>query len=668
MAKHKNTNKQHKQATSSSKKQAKNSKHPKQKKANRRTKKTTTAWWKDKKILVPLLAILAITFVVFYPSIGNEFTNWDDQDYVYENPYISNLTFDRVVTFFSQPIAFNYHPLTMLSLAINYHFSELNATPYHLTNLIFHLLATLFVFLFTYKLSRNKLIVAIFVAFLFGIHPMHVESVAWIAERKDVLYGFFFAWGLWTYLFYLETKATKFYVYTFLLFLLSCLSKPAAVTFPLALLLIDWYWNKLDIKKLDTKLLLNKIPFFILSVIFGVITVKAQVNDAISAFDTYTIPERIMFASYGAMYYITQLFVPLKLSTLHPYPKDTASLSVFFYIAPIAFAILLGLLAYSWKHTKVAIFGMFFYLATIALTLQFVTVGGAIVSERYTYVPYIGLLFVLGMGIQYLLDNKKLGANTQYITLGIVGIWALGLSYVSFDRCSVWENPLTLWTDVISKYPKADAAYLGLGNYYRKEKKLDKALANYDKAIELNPDDYKPYNDRGNTYFDLRKDKEAIQDFEKALSLKPTIHQTFNNLGSVYARSGNYAKGLENFNKAIEINTTFVDAYLNRAILYTLTQKYDLAKKDYDFYISYKPNFPKTYYWRARNAFAQKNYSVAIQDFTKAIQLQPNSKDYYYNRSKTYFAMGNKSQALADAKKAQQLGMQIEASYLQSLQ
>ena len=229
-------------------------------------------------------AILLLTLIAFYPSINCSFINWDDQFYVTDSKLIQSLSFENIKKIFSTEsvVALNYHPLTILSLAIDYHLGNLDPRQYHFTNLFIHILNTLLVFFFAYKLSDRKLIVGIFVSIFFGIHPMHVESVAWIAERKDVLYTFFFITGLLTYLSYSETKKKKFLVLTFIFFFLSVLSKAMAVVFPFVILLIDYY----KARKVSLEVFVEKIPFFLISLIFGIFALRIQVNEINFSYQT----------------------------------------------------------------------------------------------------------------------------------------------------------------------------------------------------------------------------------------------------------------------------------------------------------------------------------------------------------------------------------------------
>ena len=375
-------------------------KPPKPAKKAKKVKKATP-WWKDSRIRLILLGLAVVTFLTFIPSLNNDFTNWDDQDYVTDNPHVVNIDAKSINAMFTQQIASNYHPLTILSLAINYQFAVLDAPLYHWTNLLFHVLNTLLVFYFVYLFTGRKWEGALVVALLFGIHPMHVESVAWIAERKDVLYTAFFLGGMIQYLGYLKSKKNKKLIYTGIFFLLSLLSKPTAVTFPVVMVLMDFVKNR----KFDSRAIVEKIPFFILSIIFGLITINIQSGSAIGSMEDYTIVQRVMFASYGVYYYIAKLFVPTGLATFHPYPPLNA-IPVIFKAAPVFVLILLAAVAYSLRSTKIILFGVAFYLVKIALTLQFVQVGSAIVSERYTYMSYIGLFMIIGALVDFLIKQK----------------------------------------------------------------------------------------------------------------------------------------------------------------------------------------------------------------------------------------------------------------------
>src|SRR6185436_5019321 len=277
---------------------------------------------------------------------------------------------------FTEASASNYHPLTMLSLAFNYAISGTVPFSYHFVNWLLHILNTALVFLFIYKISGKKVYVAAFASLIFGVHPMHVESVAWVSERKDMLYTFFFLLALLQYWRFLEAGKRSNVILCFVFFILSLLSKPAAVILPIVLLLLD-YWKG---RSFNWKMLVEKIPFFILSIIFGFITIKVQSSDAIVSFDIYPLWSRFFFASYTIMIYAARFFVPYPLSAFHPYPSVN-ELGLPVLLSPI---FIIGLLILLWlkRKDKLVVFSLLFFIVNLLLVMQFISIGLTIVSER----------------------------------------------------------------------------------------------------------------------------------------------------------------------------------------------------------------------------------------------------------------------------------------------
>ena len=276
--------------------------------------------------------ILIVTFLLFYNTLTNNFVNLDDSGYIKDNPDIKSLSAKNIAAIFSSFYNANYHPFTTLSYAIEYNLFGLNAKPYHFVNLFIHLLNTFMVFRLIKKIS-GKIEIAAITALFFAIHPMHVESVAWISERKDLLYSFFFISGLSTYYEYIHATANrnKWYIYTILLFLCSLLSKSTAIIFPLMLLIFDYYFRR-GWKK---KVLFEKIPFFLLSLVFGVITILSQKSaGAINAdlMPEYSLFQRFFVVCFTTSYYIVKLFLPFNLAVLHFAPTE---LPYYYYLSPL---------------------------------------------------------------------------------------------------------------------------------------------------------------------------------------------------------------------------------------------------------------------------------------------------------------------------------------------
>ena len=607
-----------------------------------------------------LLIILAITFIVFSPALKDGFTNWDDNLYVTDNTLIKSISFDNLRKF-GDNVAGNFHPLTMISLAVNYYFHKLDPFYYHLTNILFHLLNTVLVFFLVKKISRKNIFITFFTTLFFAIHPMHVESVAWVSERKDVLYSFFFLAGLLLYYLYIEKRKGLLLLAVFLLFVLSDLSKSAAVVFPVLLLLIDYYEGR----KLNTKVLLEKLPFLLIAVWIGIIAIHTQSqSNAIGDFKYYSLLERIRIAAYGLITYIIKFVVPFRLSSFHPYPKG--GFPAYYNLSLIAVLALIVYFIYKGRKQKWLLFGFGFYLITVALVLQFLTVGNAVIAERYTYLPYIGLGVIYFEFCSRIL-HKLASSNTKYLVWALLSIQIISFVGVSYARTRVWKNSETLWTDVLKKYPDTSGAYTNRGHYYRTNHDYQKAIENYNKAIELDKHNYLAFHNRGKAYFDLGKYDEALNDMNEAIRLKPDFAETYSNRGSIFAIRKDYTAAIKDFDKAIQLDPKNANAYANRSLAYFYSGKNEKALEDADAFLRINPNDPDMLNVRGLCYNKLDKNQEALADFNRSIMLNPKQGVFYQNRSFLYSKMGDKQNALKDILHAQQLGVKVDDNYLSGL-
>jgi len=635
----------------------------------------------SRKHLLWLAAVVIITWICFSPSLKNGFTNWDDNVYVAENKLITSLSGENVKAIFdpANHVSLNYHPITILSLAIDYHFSEFNPHTYHFTNLLFHVFNTALVFWFVFLLSGRKPEVAAIVALFFGIHPMHVESVAWISERKDVLYTFFFMASLIVYLNYLTNEGRKkiqLYIMALLLFVLSILSKAMAVVLPVVLLLIDFYKERSFTKKM----ILEKIPFFAVSLFFGILASNIQSQEAIAKFDTFTLLQRFMFAAYGMLGYIFNFFAPIKLSNFYPYPVlNNGQLPIVYYAAPIIALALCIFVYLSLKRTRVIAFGFLFYLVTVALVLQFVSVGQVIMADRYSYLPYIGLLFPIAMGVDFLKqqNNARLD-GVKKLAMPLLLVAAIVCAWLTFDRCKVWKNSDTLWSDAIVKYPNSEP-YRNRGSYlvnkagYDKgekkpgENEYDRALADFNISIAMNPNSAKVFTNRANIYglknnFDL-----ALADYSRAIELDKSDVQTFFNRAITYSIMKQFDKAIDDYTTVLAMQPDLMAAKQNRAYLNIDNNTPAKALEDLDALIKYNPGNPDYYFYRGLAYYKLGNNQAALADNSAAVQLKPDYTNAWFNRSVINKALGKNADALNDALKAQSLGYAVDAAYINEL-
>src|SRR6187399_2895376 len=581
-------------------------------------------------LLTWIIPILLVTGICFFPMLKNQLTNWDDEYYVVQNALLRVPDWAGI---FSKPIVSNYHPITIATLAANYSMTGLDASSYLITNLLLHLINTGLVFYFIWLISGKKLCVASFTSIFFGIHPMHVESVAWVSERKDVLYTLFFLISLIQYWRFLTTSKNKNLIYCFLFFALSLLSKPAAIILPLLLFLLDYWYGR----PIGKRSILEKTPFLFLSLVFAVVTVKLQSKTDIAGLDFYPLWSRFFFATYTSMTYIIRFFAPYPLSTFHPFPA-TKSLGWPIMLSPL---FMLALLAVIWfkRKNKLLVFSFFFFMINLALVLQIVSIGGTLLAERYTYVPYIGMAFLIGT----MLDKYSATINKSLIW-GVAGAVILVFGIVTFQRTKVWKDSDTLWTNVLEHFPNSSVPRTNRANYLirissspenktRQNELLQRALEDCNEALKVPINHAKAYENRQNIYLRLKKDSLALSDANSLIKLEPGNRLGWYTKGVAYQRLNIPDSALKYFNKCLEINPNTDFALNNRGSLL------------FNYY---------------------KKYNEAMADFTKAIQLNPQG-DYYLNRSYCYYQLGQIDLAKADVRVAIQKNIAIPDNYKQLL-
>jgi len=567
------------------------------------------------KILSSLFFILLITFVAFSPSLENGFTNWDDEVYVTENQDIKSLNQENLKKIFTSQYVAMYLPVTMLSYSLDYYFFDLNPRAYHTTSLIIHLLNCILVFYLFLLLSENTLS-SFIIAILFGIHPLHVESVAWISERKDVLCCLFFLAGLINYIYYKKREKKLFYIISLIAFILSLMSKTMSITLPLILVIIErFFHNKTRNPAVE------KIPFFLISAVFGIIAFLTQ-TEAMEKHSSLTFLDNLCIASYGILFYLYKTIFPLNLSAFYPYPEKTGNfLPAHFLISSFIVIILAVIIIFSGKYTKKIIFGSLFFLITILPVIKIVPIGDAMAADRYTYIPLLGIFYILGEGFYFFYSffnrNKQYEKTLKFSLVILLIAVILMLSGLTYSRCYIWRDSITLWSDVLKNYPLVAFAYYNRGNAYFSGGDYKEAIKDYSQTIYLDPEYLMAYHNRGNIYYYYKNYHKAISDYNHALSINPNFITSCINRGNVYLDKGDYKNAITDYNRALKIDPDSPDAYINRGILYSHIKEYDKALSDFNRVLELNPFHFHAYYNRALTYIAKGEYEKAIQDINK---------------------------------------------------
>ncbi len=605
-----------------------------------------------------LSAAIALSAVIVYlPALLNGFVNWDDDIYVYDNPSIRSLgsSFFRWA-FFGFHIS-NWHPLTWVSHALDYAVWGLNPLGHHLTNIVLHAVNTALVVVLVLNLlevarktgrrnasgfflnDRSVMIAAGVTGLLFGIHPVHVESVAWVSERKDLLCALFFLLSMSMYVRYAGSEGgeaagvmrfSRFFDRRYLaalgLFILALLSKPMAVTLPAVLLILDWFpFGRIRSWKTFWLAGFEKLPFFALSLGSSVLTILAQrTGGAIASSDAVPLSVRALVAAKSLVMYLGKMIVPINLIPYYPYPKDV-SFTTPVYILALALVVGITMACISAARTQRAWPSAWvYYVVTLLPVLGIIQVGGQAMADRYTYLPSLGPFLI--MGLMGAAAVEKAGKVKQK---GLVVVCSVGvlfilvfLSSLTIRQIGLWRTSMDLWNAVIKREPaRAPLAYYNRGQVFMHDGLFQEAIEDYSMAITLNPYYEEAYYNRGLASEKSGQPDQAINDYEKTISLNPSNYQAFNNRGVLYGTEGSYDRAIEFFTRALSINPDYPESYFNRGITYSLIGRRDQALADLDRAIELNQQYAPAYLNRGKLFLAMNRKSAAIYDFRRACEL-----------------------------------------------
>jgi protein O-mannosyl-transferase len=528
------------------------------------------------KMLCLIFLVVSITALAHYSSLTNGFINWDDDVYVVNNMNIRNISWDNTREVFTSPYFGNYIPFTLLTYAVDYHFAKLNSRAYHATNLILHLLNCILVFWLTYLLC-GKEYVAVIVSLLFGVHPIHVEPVAWISQRKDVLYSFFFFFSLITYIKYLKERQMFSYIVSLLFFMSSCLSKPMATTLPLVLFLIDYFLHI----KFNRQGLYEKIPYLVVAFVFGIITILTQYDHE------YTIPKHSLFlfqnisiAGHGLLFYIYKIGFPFQLSGLYPFPQHMDSrLPLTYYVSLLVVSLLILVIVLQFRHNRKILFGTGFFLFTILPVLQFLPIGWAFAADRYVYVPAIGIFYLFGEGCYWITEQirGRLRMLISFIFL-LVSLIAV-FSFLSWQRYHVWADSVTFWTNVIEQYPDSAIAYNNRGSAFLNKTNYFRAVLDYKQAFSQDPGMIIALDNTIRTYWASGMKDKARLFYQTNIQQHATLEKAFLDLGKKYLSIGKVNDAIIFYQILLEIAPQKGEICNNLALAYFYKKEYTLSKE-----------------------------------------------------------------------------------------
>ncbi len=493
-------------------------------------------------------ALAIITIALFCRVATFDFIVYDDPSYVTTNPQVqAGLSVKNFVWAFTSSHASNWHPLTWLSLMLDCQLFGPDAGRFHMTNVFLHTANTVLLFILLLRIT-SALWRSAFVAAAFAIHPLHIQSVAWVAERKDVLSALFWLLTMLLYVRYTERSSAGRYVLALFVFALGLMAKPMLVTLPVILLLLD-YWP-LERKCSLPKLLLEKLPFVFISGVSSVITLVVQSQSgAVKDIVKFPFDIRIINALVSYVKYILKMFWPVNLSVF--YPHQGRSLHFIDAIIPIIMLVIVTVLAIRFARTRgYLFFGWMWYILTLIPVIGLVQVGNQAMADRYTYVPLIGLFIIIAWGLPELLARYAFRKTVLAIAAAVV------LSVMAVSTCmqlGYWQNSITILERAIEINPNDRFAQANLGVAFLRKNSYDDAIVHFEKALQIDPCDAMSHLNIGVVLFRKNKIDEAVSHFEKASAIDPCDVPTRLNLATGLAKQGKTQRAIEQCDEILRI-------------------------------------------------------------------------------------------------------------------
>jgi protein O-mannosyl-transferase len=617
------------------------------------------ASWKG--IALALLAIILLNLYIYAPSLNFDFLHFDDQIYVTENAGIARgFSWAGFMWAFNVGYAANWHPLTWLSHMLDVQLYGMAGAYHHITNVLLHILNSLLLFWLLCRTTRAWR-PSVMVALLFAVHPLHVESVAWIAERKDVLSTLFWMLTFHAYVSYVRRPLRRRYLAVLGLFCLGLMAKPMLVTLPLVLLLFDiWPLGRVSLesgqRRVWLKLLVEKIPLFALSAVSSVFTVLAQSRGgAVQNFEMLSLSQRAANAVVSYFMYIAQMLWPVNLIAYYHYEPPAVWIVA---VGIVVLGAVSGLALRIAKRHPFLLVGWIWYLCTLLPVIGLVQVGAQSRADRYTYVPLIGLFIIAGWGIPKLLAARR----DLEIGLGVTAaIVICALTAVARNQVRYWENDLILWEHAVRVEPDNSFARINYGtaldvrgesaaavDQYKEALRIkpnsaeshnglatalskiglwSEAAYHYQEALQIRPDFTDAHVNLGTLWGSMGRTEEAITEFLAALKLEPQKAEIHFNLGFALARQGKMDEAATQYREALDINPLYAEALTELGNISLLRGDMGSAMSYYSKSLEINPELANTHINLGLVLMYQKRSTEAISHFNEALRINPNSME-----------------------------------------
>jgi len=582
------------------------------------------------------IVLIFITLAAFWSLHSNKFiTTFDDDLYITNNNHVkTGLSLENIIWAFTTTHAYNWHPITWLSHMLDCQLFGLNPGWHHLVSLLFHTVNALLLF-YVLKSTTGLLWQSAFAAALFALHPLHVESVAWASERKDVLSVFFGLLTIAAYVRYVKRPQIGYYLSALLAFALGLMSKQMLVTLPLVLLLLD-YWPLNRFKTQDARLktgvinqIFEKLPFLILSIIAaGVVYVIQKQEGTVKSLAEFSLPYRIENALVSYVTYIFRMIWPVRLAVFYPHSIDNLP----FWNVVAAALLLVGITTVAVLKVRqypYFMVGWSWYLITLVPVAGFVQVGVQASADRYTYIPLTGLFIIIAWGIPDILARLPYKKTVFQLSASIL---LLALGVITNCQARYWRNDITLYRHAAEVVRNNWWAHLALGGALLSENKLDEASVNFTRVLQIEPGSPKALSGLGIISFKKGDFDRAVTYFTDALTQNPDFAEAQNNLGYILMNQGKLDDAAAHFEQALRVKPDFAEAHFNLSMVLSKQGKSDKAFAHYDEVLRLKPDLAQAQAQEIKSALTYEgDPKENIKYYTEMLKFKPDNAEAHYN-------------------------------------
>jgi Flp pilus assembly protein TadD len=589
-------------------------------------------------LFLSLLVLLAVVVViVHWPVLSAKVLSFDDDQYLTANHLVQNPSWRSAKRFISEvfkpsTVGGYYQPLTMISLMLDYSAAGdvNNLRPFHRTSLGLHAANTILVAVILYVVFGNAWI-AVICGLLFGLHPMTVEPMAWVSERKTLLASFFAFLSLLSYVSYAKVKKRTVWLYcsSLLAYILSLLSKPTPIALPLLFILLDWW----PLKRVNLKTLLEKIPFIIIAMVSAIVTFISQTTvSPPNIAGGYGIQNIWLVLCYNIVFYPLKILWPVNLSSFYPFPEPFNLSNPVLIISVIATIILLSMLVLSTRWTKAFLAGWLFFFVGILPTMQIVQFSNVIASDKFAYLPSFGFLLLLAFVLKIVWDKGKVA----FKVLIILGTATIATAEVKATRSYLvyWKNPVGYFEYMLSYAPGDVGIHYLLGNALRDQGRLNEAEAHYQIVLAKEPNNPWNHNNYGIILAQLGRLDDAVKNFEKAVAVMPEFAEAHYNLGNALRLKGDFAGAIAEYEKTLEYDKEYIKAYNNLGGIYMDQKKLDKAISYFCQAIYYSPNYEQAHNNLGLALMQKGQFAQAVIQFQKALEIKPDYPSAHANLAK----------------------------------